>query len=75
VARDKPYVIVGGMLDADLVRGKGYFWKRSTKGRKDNWKEKKHMRWKHVRCACKEDLMMLGLGFFQCIVMVDEPRI
>jgi hypothetical protein len=28
-----------------------------------------------VRRACKGDLMTLGLGFLQCIVMVDEPRI
>jgi hypothetical protein len=51
------------------------FGKRITKGRKDNWKEKKHVRGKHVRRACKEDLTTSGLGFLQCIVMVDEPRI
>jgi len=45
------------------------------KGRKDSWKEKKHVRGKNVRCAWKEDLTKLGLGIFQCIVMVDEPRI
>jgi hypothetical protein len=24
--------------------------------------------------ACMEDLMTLGLGFFQCIVMDEEPK-
>jgi hypothetical protein len=56
-------------------REKVIFGERSMKGRKDNWKEKKHVRGKHVRCACKGDLIMLGLGFLQCNVMVDETRI
>jgi hypothetical protein len=54
---------------------KAIFGKRSMKGRKDSWKEKQHVRGKHVRHTCKEDLMTLGLGFLQCIVMDDEPRI
>jgi hypothetical protein len=63
VAQDEPHVSVGGLLDAHLVRRKGYFWKTSMKGRKDSWKEKQHVRGKHVRHACKQDLTMLGLGF------------
>jgi hypothetical protein len=42
VARDEPHVSVGGLLDAGLIRKKGYFWKRSMQEEKDNWKEKQH---------------------------------
>ena len=34
VARDEPHVSVGGMLDADPFRGKGYFWGEKHKGKK-----------------------------------------
>jgi hypothetical protein len=54
---------------------KAIFGERSTKGRKDSWKEKQHVRGKHARHACKGDLTTLGLGFLQYIVMDDEPRI
>jgi len=53
-------------LDADLVKGKGCFG------------EEKHERKKgqlEGKSACKEDLMMLVLLFFKCIVMDDETRI
>jgi hypothetical protein len=30
--------------------------------------------WKSNRRACMEDLMMLELGFFQHIVMVEDPE-
>jgi hypothetical protein len=36
------------VLYTDPVRRKGYFWKRSMKGRKDSSKEKKHVRGKHA---------------------------
>jgi hypothetical protein len=29
---------------------------------------------KNIMCTCREDLMMLGLGFLQCIVMEEEPK-
>jgi hypothetical protein len=63
------------VLDIDLEWGKGYFLEEKHEGKKGQLERKKHMRGKHVRRACKEDLMTLGLGFFQCIVMDDEPRI
>jgi hypothetical protein len=63
------------VLDADPMRRKGYFWEEKHEGKKWQLEKKKHMREKHVRCTCKGDLIILGLGFLQCIVMVDEPRI
>jgi hypothetical protein len=36
VARDEPHVSVEGMLDAGLVRNKGYFWRRIMQEEKDN---------------------------------------
>ena len=53
---------------------KAIFGERRTKERKDNLKEKQHVRGKHARHTCKGDLTALGLGFLQYIVMVDEPR-
>jgi hypothetical protein len=43
VVQDEPHVGVGGLLDAYLFWGKGCFWERSTKGRKDSWKEEQHV--------------------------------
>jgi hypothetical protein len=54
---------------------KAIFGKKSMKGRNYSWKEKNHMRGKHARHACKEDLVMLGLGFLQCIVIDNETII
>jgi hypothetical protein len=50
------------MLDASLVRKKGYFWRKIMQEGKENWKENKHVEAEKARRACKEDLMMLGLG-------------
>jgi len=62
VAQDEPHVSFGGMLDASLVRKKGYFWRKIMQEGKENWKENKHVEAEKVRHACKEDLMTLGLG-------------
>jgi hypothetical protein len=58
-----------------LSREKTIFGKRNMKGRKDSWKEKQHVRGKHARRTCKEDITTLGLEFLQCILMDDEPKI
>jgi hypothetical protein len=34
VAWNEPHVSVGGLLDADLVRRKGYFWEEKNERRK-----------------------------------------
>jgi hypothetical protein len=44
------------------ILGKKACMRKATAGRKNNTR------------ACMEDLMMLGLGFLQCIVMVEEPE-
>jgi hypothetical protein len=49
VSRDEPHVSVGGMLDAEPVKGKGYFWEEKNK-RKKGQLEGKSAR---ARKACK----------------------
>jgi hypothetical protein len=52
---------------------KAIFGERSTKERKENLKEKQHVRGKHARHTCKGDLIMLG--FLKNNIMDDELRI
>ena len=52
---------------------KAIFGERSTKERKDNLKEKQHVRGKQSRHTCKGDLIMLG--FLKNNIMDDELRI
>jgi hypothetical protein len=49
VAEDEPHVSVGGLLDADLVRRKGYFWEDKHKGKKGQLEGKET----HAREACE----------------------
>jgi hypothetical protein len=63
VAQDEPHVSVGGLLEAGQRGKKGDFGKEGMHEESDNWKEEQHM------CTCMEDLMTLGLGFLQHIVM------
>jgi hypothetical protein len=57
VAQDEPHVSVGGLLEAAKVERKAILGKKActrkaTAGRRTN------------TCACMEDLMMVGLGFW-----------
>jgi hypothetical protein len=45
-----------------VILGKKACRRKSIAGRKSSM------------CACMDDLTMLGLGFLQCIVIVEEPE-
>jgi hypothetical protein len=63
VARDEPHVSVGACWAQAHFGEKAIFGEKNTKWEKDSWKEKKHVRGKHARHACKGNLTTLGLGF------------
>jgi hypothetical protein len=49
VAQDKTHVSVGGLLDANPFRGRGYFWEENHEGKKGYLEGKAT----HVREACE----------------------
>jgi hypothetical protein len=58
VAQDEPHVSVGGLLEAGQSGKKDILGKESVHKESDSWKEAQHVH------ACKEDLTMVGLGFW-----------